>query len=623
MTYKCLHTTTRQLSKGQCIVCEDLQGDHYQNRRQRELSPEEIVQRVQAVTDSEQLAKEVQEELLLLDREIGRNSLLDFFKQAVVAGEVPGITTLEDAPYISAMCWEIQNFFEGWLAARDLAPPAMQARVDTTWAHHKLQRIKGELLVQNMVWNVPPSTLKSTIAMVIAPAWMWLHCPSFKFGCASGNERNVKRDSQACRDIVTSQWYKRTFDIQWSIRTDADSVGKWVTSANGERISTTTGAGFTGTHVHALLIDDPDDANKVFNEPARRSTQDKFQRAIENRVVDERIALRLVLQQRVHIDDMSAFLLARGRWTPSYRKGYAQLVIPMEAGRQPEDSPTETPYGWQDWRTIADECIHPTRFPPEVIADLRTKLGSAGFGGQYNQNPKPEGGGLINIGWFKFFRLEDTNTSTIQRPIGCTSEPALVLKRKRDGALDLDWLTVTVDCSNGSESNTASAVGILVCGGKDQRRFVFDDHTKVMGILDMYAAVKAVIGLYGAKRVLIELKAAGSSLIADLKQALAKGDIIGPDGKKVIAVVEAITDVRDSKEGRANAMLPAIEAGLVYLLDGAQWLTQGRTPGDKGFLDEVCNFPNSKRDDRVDALSQLMTYYRQNDDNTRRARIWL
>lgn len=55
-------------------------------------------------------------------------------------------------------------------------------------------------------------------------------------------------------------------------------------------------------------------------------------------------------------------------------------------------------------------------------------------------------------------------------------------------------------------------------------------------------------------------------------------------------------------------MVPSVEEGMWYLLDGAAWLTD--------FLDEVCRFPKSTKNDRVDALSQLATYYRKRAGST-------
>ncbi len=546
--------------------------------------------------------------------EKARRSLFEFLKQGWHVLE-PGVT-LDEGWHIEAVCLHVQWMLEGWLVANGYGTAEMKARVCAQFAAHGLTWKQGQLLVQNFLANVPPGTLKSRILMVFAPAWMWLHCPSWSLCAISSVDDNVTRDSNAHRELVASAWYRATFSIEWTIKKKADSVGDWQTTAGGERKSRPLLAGFTGVHVDALLLDDPDDAHRVFSEPERKKVQNKWTRAIKNRVKSLDRSIRIAIQQRVHVDDWTAYSLRNGRWSRDRRLAWAQLCLPLLAGHGPKDLAPTTPWGWSDPRTIAGECLQPSRFSEEAIADERIDRGPYGFESQYNQNPEPLDNGMIKHAWLRFFRLEDTPANPRRRPDGCRTveeDPTYTLLTRKDGGLDLDWLTITVDCSNGSEALTASAVGLLAIGGKGQQRFAFDDRTAVMGILEMYAAVRGIIEAWPVGRVLIELKAAGSSVIADLKQALAKGDLIGPDGRPCVVVVEAITDVKDSKESRAAAMVPAFAAGLVYVLEGAPWLYPTFRDGkliDTGFVGEVCVFPQSKRNDRIDALSQLMTRYR-------------
>lgn len=568
-----------------------------------------------------------------IDRELAKRSLAEFVRQAWSVLE--GATKLIWNWHIEALCEHVQALFEGWLVDKGFATEEMIARVDAHWKRHGLTRVQGELLVQNMIVNVAPISLKSRIIMAFAPAWMWLHAPSFKFGASSANDLNVKRDSLAHRDLVTSEWYRKSFDsdpingkgrgILWSIRDDADAVGDWANTAGGERKSRTLLAGFTGMHVDGQLIDDPDDAQKVWNESKRRETQGQFTRAIENRVNDETCSIRIVCQQRVHVDDLTAYLLATKTWTITKRTGWMQLCIAMEFGMQPREVAEVTAFGWRDPRTMKGETLIPSRYPQRVLDDKRESLGSHGFEAQYNQNPTPLDGGMFKRSFLRFFVLPGTDISKLRkRPDGCRpregedSDPPVVLGVRADGSFELDWLTLTIDCSNGSESSSASAVGLLVVGGKGTMRFVFDDRTRVMGILEMYAAIKRCVRDWPVKRILIELKAAGSSVIAELNRAISAGELIGPNGKAAQVVVDAVTDVKDSKVTRAHGMLPAYEQGLVFLLDGAAWLyPQGK--GDEGHVGEVTSFPNSKRNDRIDSMSQLMTFYRLNGEAAARA----
>ena len=72
----------------------------------------------------------------------------------------------------------------------------------------------------NLIINVPPGSMKSTIISVMSPAWMWLHNPSWRGLFFSGNESIGLRDSMKCRDIIESDWYQQTFKPTWRFEKD-------------------------------------------------------------------------------------------------------------------------------------------------------------------------------------------------------------------------------------------------------------------------------------------------------------------------------------------------------------------------------------------------------------------
>lgn len=552
-------------------------------------------------------------------RRAALDSFAEFVRQAVAAGVVPGVAKLDWAPHLDQVCYETQSLLEGWLVAYDRGTSRQIERVDAQWERHGLERAAEELLVQNWVGNLPPGTLKSSIVLVLANAWIWLHDPTFQFGASSGNDANVERDSMAARDIVTSSWYRTTFRITWTIRRDADSIGKWAITKGGKRISRTVGAGFTGLHLDGLFIDDPDDADKVWNDSDRERVQKRYTRAIESRVNDERRSLRVVLQQNVHPEDLGRYLLAIAKWARDKRKGWAWFCRPMEYGKGPKEAPEETPFGTRDWRTEPGELMQPQRFPREVIDDKREKMGSNNYEGQYNQNSGAEDGGEVKRTWLKFWVPVGTDvTSMRKRPHGCLSReelPPRVLERDDHGRLRVDSMLLSIDCSNSVEAKeTSSNVGIVGYARIGEDRIVFDDRSAVMGILEMIAAVKAAIIAWRAPRVLIELKAAGATLVAELRRALAAGEIRDAEGKAITVVVEVVKVVRDSKPGRWKATVPSWEAGHWYVLDGAPWLYERGS--DQGFVGEICSFPASKKNDRVDALSQADARYRTKKKTT-------
>jgi phage terminase large subunit-like protein len=602
-------------------------------------------------------------------REHARRSFPEFARQAINSGFVHGIRRVQWAPHLELLCTEIQHLLEGWLVATGSALPdadgrgglgvfgrEMVARQDALWARHGLVRLPGHVLVQNEVINICPGTLKSTILCVLANAWIWLHAPWFVFGCASYNEKNVDRDANATRALVVSKWYRDTFDIRWVISpvanavrhfqivypTGTDAAALGLPPAGGERYSRTTGQGFTGLHLNGMFLDDPDDADRVWNDPEREGIHNKWSNAMENRVTSEDYDLRVILQQRVHVDDLSGYVLGIVQWSKHKRKGWAWLCIPLQYGRGPKDAPTETPFGGRDWRTKIDEVMHAERFSAEVIADKITKLFEQGFGAQYNQNPQPLDAGMFLRSSLRWFVVDGTEQSAPgyvwprRRPDGCAARdgegavPPVVLGLKSSKP-DLDFVSISVDPSNGGESLTASNVGLVVVGGKDERRYWLDDRSRVMGIQEMYDEIEKCVCDWAhlASRVLVEIKAAGSSVVNELKKLLESGKLLDKFGAKVrIEVTEIKVASHDNYIIRARGMVPTINGGLLYILDGAGWLWpkmhEGKTLDD-GAIGELCGFPHARRDDRVDALAHLINYYRSEGAAAARAKalnVW-
>lgn len=479
----------------------------------------------------------------------------------------------------------------------------------------------------------------STIVMNCANAWIWLWAPTFSFGALSGIDANVGRDSRACRDLVRSNWYRETFGISWrdidtdngipdfDVKSDTDAIEAWATTAGGKRLSRTILRGLTGVHVDGIFCDDPDDADKVFNEAERLRPQNRWSRSTETRVNDEQRSIRRVLQQVVHPEGMSAYLLSLKRWSPQNPKGWSRLCIPAEFGFGPEDAPVETPYGWRDWRTTKGEVMH-ARLSPGILADKR--MSTPSYEGQFNQNPRRTGGGMFALRHARFFELEDAPLPLRRRPEGCLQHAELPAVRIK--MADLHGITLSVDAANSLDPKPGakvSAVGLLVAGCRGEDRFALDDRTRVLGVSGTYRAIYDILAAWPIELVLVELKALGAGVIREVEMAIRRGwfmdadsdervELLGPDGKRVRCKVEAALPGKEDKVQRAHGMLPMWEAGQMYVRDGADWLypqvDESRRTLDEGHIGEVCSFPASRRSDRVDTWSQFVTRWRGASD---------
>lgn len=523
--------------------------------------------------------------------ERARRSLSAFVRAAWEAIE-PG-TPLDWGWHLDAICDHVQWVFEEW--ARKRRDPAYAMRV------------------QNLLVNIPPRCLKSKIVSVCAPAWAWLHWPEMTFICLSANPRVSDDNARASRDLILSTWYRTWFAPTWSLKTDRDAVsdfgieepdgnGGWRTL--GSRKSRGWNSKITGEGADCILPDDPHDAEEVHSEVSRTGVINRWENAIWNRVRDLRSSIRIGIMQRVHESDWSGHLISKMNADPNAPR-WVHLRIPLEynphkpcatgmpcdeSGRyvRPGDDHVGKPLGWADPRTREGELMDPVRFTPAIVEGERVRLGSYGFAGQYNQDPAPLEGGLFKRAHWGWWKPDGTVESTRPRPAGCrsrTDQPARVIPLRGREELDLDWIAISVDCSF-KDTATGSRVGLLVMGGKKADRFVLHDDTRPRTFTETVKAIRELKTRWPkATRIIIEDKANGTAVI----------DTIGSELPGVIAVTP-----EGGKEARAAAVSPQVEAGNVYLLDGAAWAEE--------FVEELGVFPNGKHDDRVDALTQLLNY---------------
>jgi phage terminase large subunit-like protein len=572
---------------------------------------------IQVLVEDEQPDPELVERLSNLEalrkkikRRRQRENFSVFFQEAWKHTN-PG-TVLEWGPHIQAVCDHVQWQLE------DRA----RAKTDPTF----------KLRAQNLVINVPPRSLKTKI-LTYATIWAWLRWPEMRIMYLSANPRVALNSARDARDLVVSNWFQKTHEPSWTIRTDQNALSDLGNSMGGARIARGLEGTITGEGAEWIIIDDPHDLRDSIENIEK--CIEGYDSAVHNRINDPRAAIRTCIMQRVNIMDFTAHVL---------KKGWHHVRIPMEFEKKPMCvCPTclagVTPFGWKDSRTEEGEILHP-RFTPEFLEGEKMRLGSFGYAAQMQQRPAIAGGGRIKKEYWGFCRLSGVHAGDHPRPPGCNenSAPRVIEKIKSGwnrGKWDLDWMVISVDAAN-KKTDRGSAYGMLCVAGKDMRRFVLDDRTQRGEFPDILNVLREMIIKWRPDKLLIEAKAAGPSLMSSLEQEIAEGKLRAHDldkdgndsecrgrvtcievdnariwkcskcgeetnGTALVCVVEGI-EVDIDKERRVDAVLPQIEARLVYLLEGAVWANE--------FVEEHALFPESPWNDRVDALSQVLESYK-------------
>ena len=406
--------------------------------------------------------------------------------------------------------------------------------------------VEGKLPRRNLIINVPPGSMKSTILAVCLPAWVWLRNPGWRGILASGNEGVAIRDSMKCRDIIDSDWYRGLFRPGWGFSKDQNAKGHYKNTATGFRMAISAGARITGDRADAIIVDDPNDAAEAFSKAARDQIINWWDNAAANRLSDMSAGCRIIIQQRLHEEDLTGHVLA------TEPAAWEHLVI-----RQEFDLGDEQPW---DPRTQEGELFFPARFPREVVEGERRRLASSGYAGQHQQRPAAKEGEIFKRGFIRFY------------------DPALPLPAFKRRIMS--WDTAFKE----KQQNDPSCG--LVGAEADQGIYLLD-HTKgQMGYPALKEKAKTWASAHHPSALLIEDKASGQSLIQELKQETSL---------PVVAV-----QVEADKVSRAWAVVPTWEAGRIFLPMGADWVDE--------FLDELYTFPRAAHDDQVDAFTQLVRY---------------
>jgi predicted phage terminase large subunit-like protein len=429
---------------------------------------------------------------------------------------------------------------------------------------HVQALVEGKLPKRNLIINVPPGSMKSTILSVCLPAWKWTLNPEWRGLFISGNIEVALRDSIKCRDILDSDWYRSTFLPDWGFSPDQNAKGHYKNTRTGFRKAISAGARITGERGHAIIVDDPNDAAEAFSKPARDQIIQWWDNAAANRLVNMSLGNRIVIQQRLHGDDLTGHILT------TEPDAWEVLIIREEYEPPQKDDPDRVPtgLGWSDPRRVEGELFFPERFPADVVAGEKRRLGISSYAGQHQQRPTPAGGAIFRKGFVQRFTLE------------------AMPKFKRT--------VLSFDTAFKANEENDFSVGLAI-GETDFGYYVFSRWKERATYPDLKQKAKDMGTAYKPTAFLVEDAASGQSLIQELKMETS------------LPVVPVTVD--GDKVSRAWSITPQWEAGRVFVLEGegAEWADD--------FLDQLYGFPKLAHDDDVDAFTQGIKYLYQGGGN--------
>lgn len=399
------------------------------------------------------------------------------------------------------------------------------------------------LAARDLVVNVPPGHMKSLLCRVFFPAWAWITRPDCRFLHGSHSLQLAVRDNVKLRRLVTSTWYQQRWPL--GLLADQNAKLRFENEATGSSSVVSVGGG-TGERFDIGLLDDPHDIDDRHSPAKLQSARDWVKDTWGSRKSDPRRSRAVLIMQRVHEDDATALLLDVS--TPAPRHICLPAAFESDHPHRCVD----------DWRTEDGEPLWPAMYPADLVAADQRRYGSIAAAGLLQQRPTPAGGALFQDAWW----------------------------RHHDGApASADQWVASWDMTFKDTKTADFVVGQVWCArGADY--YLVD---QVRGRMDFVKARDAVTRLHEryphVAAILVEESANGPAIISSLRRAV----------PGLIAV-----PARGSKEARAAAVSPLVEAGNVHLPDPRT------SPWVDDFTAEARAFPLGKNDDQVDAMSQAL-----------------
>jgi predicted phage terminase large subunit-like protein len=417
---------------------------------------------------------------------------------------------------------------------------------------YQLDRVlKGE--ETRLIINMPPRYLKSITVSVAFTAYALGLNPKLRIFSISYGEELSKKHAADFRAIVQSAWYRDAFPRMRIARATDTEIH---TTERGFRRSTSINATLTGLGGNIFIIDDPQKVVDAHSDPLREHLHHWFTNTLLSRLDSKERDAVIVVMQRVHLHDLTGYLLESGGWT------HLSLAAIAEEDEQIAIGNDDFYY------RLAGEALHPEHESLETLEKMRLELGSDVFAAQYQQSPVPPGGGMIKQKWFRYY----------------TALP----ERKPGHRIFMSWDTAA---KNGAQNDWSVCTVWLLA---DKVYYLLD---MVRGRFEYPQLRDTAIALaerYKPFAILIEDASTGTALAQELKQA----------GRYPVRLIP----VHHDKIGRLYVQQGKFERGQVLF------------PKDQPFVSEVekelLSFPQGKTDDIVDSISQALAFENWGYDST-------
>ena len=408
------------------------------------------------------------------------------------------------------------------------------------------KNLAGEPRDSHLNVNILPGSGKTSVISIALPAWVWIKDPTKRFMTTSYSPKLAEDNNDKSNCLIQSDWYQLNWGNKFQLtkvlaaETKNDKGGYRITTSPGSKVG-------TGYHFDFNINDDPQNAEEVYSKVYRGNVQRWIDQTISSRAVDKIKSVMINVQQRLHGDDITAYI----------RKNQASLwkfiVLPGELSDKVEPTELREKY--------TDGLLNPDRFALNVLGVMKLQFRNA-YSGQVRQDPIAEGGNLFQETFPRWY-------TPAQLP-------------------QIERIIVSADTSNTSDADSCpTSIQVWGKAYAEPNYYLLYDETQLTTPGKALTRIDAIARMYLGCQIVVENAASGFGIIEALK--------------KSHPGVFAFNPAKfGGKEKRAQSILYLWEAGNVFLPDSEYIRAH--------YLTEIIAFPTGEFKDRVDSMSQALIW---------------
>jgi predicted phage terminase large subunit-like protein len=405
---------------------------------------------------------------------------------------------------------------------------------------------------KRLIITLPPRALKSITVSVAFIAWLLGRDPTKQVICASYGQDLADKHARDTRTIMTSSFYRRVFPGS-QISPQKMAASDFQTTKHGFRMATSVGGTLTGRGGDIIIIDDPLKPDDALSETRRRAVIEWYENTVQSRLNSKEDGIIIIVMQRLHQDDLVGHVLEQGGWDV--------LSFPAIA-EEDERHQISNVFGQSVYERKAGEVLDPSRESLETLLRIKETIGAYNFSSQYQQNPTPLGGAIVQKEWLIHYDIA-----------GPLPHFSMVLQ---------SW-----DTANKSGQLNDYSVCTTV-GYHNGKYYLLDVVRERLDYPNLKRRVFELAAKFNPHKILIEDHGSGTQLIQELK------------GQGLFGIVPYAPPSQMDKIMRLRAQTDKFQSGKVLLPSSAPWLAE--------FIRELTTSPGTKFDDQVDSITQALDY---------------